>query len=177
MPMAPAKEIVPPSAEVRMLFAEQARLRRRTQRLANLGLLKPEAEPAAGADAAPDEKSRQLLTAQARLIKQVRRLAVAEETLSKLTEAFMEKYAMVDPLLLGLKPGRTDEPDEEAGGEGPRPDESLDSEDAGEDPGDADLFPDESDDDFSDPPEEGEATDDLERREKVSDRAGEEHTP
>ena len=112
-----------------MLVAEQTRLRRRTERLAKLGLLTPP-DPGGRDDAresdepeTPEEKARLLLFDQAR------RLATVEEALSTLTEAFMEKYKMIDPLLLGLDPREADEDGEGAREDGlPGEDEATDGE-------------------------------------------------
>ncbi len=125
MPMPEGKEVIPPSREVRMLVAEQARLRRRTVRLAELGLLTP---PDSGDARASDEPEAPEQKGQAILFDQARRLATVEEALSTLTEAFMEKYKMVDPLLLGLDPRERDEDQEGARDGLPGDEEAVDDE-------------------------------------------------
>lgn len=111
------REIVSPAVEVKMLRSAQRRIRERTERLACLGIVKkPEPEPAAPPGTTPEKPEAAVAEApepepelepeakdQASdpLHEQARLVAEAEEALAKLTRALIEKYPLIDDLLLG----------------------------------------------------------------------------
>jgi hypothetical protein len=92
------RDLVTPAMELKMLQSAHRRVRERTEKLARLGLVpagKPEGGegPAAGEDpAASPEGSPSREAAEA---------ARAEERLAGLMEAFIQKYPIIDVLLLG----------------------------------------------------------------------------
>jgi len=101
--------------EIKMMLSTQRRLRQRTEKLEELGLLQPrppgEAPDAAAGAApkepppakAPDPQPGESPEAEAPLEAQARRLAEAQAKLAGLMEALVAKYPVIDALLLGAE--------------------------------------------------------------------------
>jgi len=92
-PRGKRKDLVTPAMEIKMLRASQQRLRERTEKLEELGLIRrKDAEPAPepAGDAEPLEQ-------------QARKLAEAQSKLAGLMDSLVAKYPVIDQLLLGAE--------------------------------------------------------------------------
>jgi hypothetical protein len=92
------RDIVTPAMELKMLHAAQRRVRERTEKLAQLGLI-PAEKPAEGVG--PAETGDPSPPPEGSPSREAAEVARAEEKLAGLMEAFIQKYPIIDALLLG----------------------------------------------------------------------------
>jgi hypothetical protein len=102
------RDIVTAAMELKMIHSAQRRVRERAEKLAKLGLLPPEkpegAEPGAKAEEAGAEAGEKVNDhPEGSPSREAAEVARAEEALAGVMEAFIEKYPIIDALLLGAE--------------------------------------------------------------------------